>query len=307
MSLPRESFQTALLDFSMEMPVGFFKHDIPSDPVDFNDPTKTAPLLVSASPIALALFTVTVRPAYSDGSVRDWFRFLADHFGITIDDITTGFSGGLLRRHPAILVRGHQTQEGIDYAMRFVAFEDGGRLISANALCPREIEDSYLGTLTHCIRTLELDDPQGPSVPLEPNAAVPSIETIDHDPDLPPPRDAAEVHARAVTKARDTAIREARPLVDADRFDEAESLVRGADVSILGHVAIASLYTQAMVDAARDPNGKPRALALFRRALHWRLNAYPDPHTEIEAENFEAGRRSDQAELVKLLGFNPDD
>jgi hypothetical protein len=41
--------------------------------------------------------------------------------------------------------------------------------------------------------------------------------------------------------------------------------------------------------------------ALHERALHWRLSAYPEPHTALEADDYAAGRDADRALLDALL------
>lgn len=309
MSLPRQSFtgRRAGLDFSMEMPVGFYQPELPADEVDFADPTKSAPLMLTASPIALALITVAARPAYDDGAVSQWLEYLCGHFGITLTARGPGFVGGLLHRHPAVVAQGVQVQDGVELAMRLVMFEDGGRLVTAHAMCPKEIEDSYMSTLLYCIMTVELAEPQGPTVALEPGGQVPTLDVIAHDPGLPPPRDAGEVYEREMAGRRAEAAAEALPLIEAGRFDEAEAVMKAADGSIMGDVELGRMYTGALqaVLAGGARRGDKTAEALFERALHWKLRAYPDAHTEVEAEQYEQGQREDRAELIKMMGYDP--
>lgn len=310
MSLPRETFPPRIADlgFSMEMPVGFFKPDLPEDQVDLDNPTVTVPLMVTASPIALALITVTARPAYTDGAVMQWFLYLAAHHGITIDDVRPGRVGGLTKWHPAILARGSQTQDGVDLVMRFAVFEDGSRLVIAHAMCPVELEASYLSTLGECIESIELTDPRGPTAAILPDEGVPTLEVIEHDPSLPAPRDAAEVYQRDLQRRLREAVNTARPLLLVGKDQEAEAIVREADSGIAGAVAIARMYEDVLreVVITSDPR-RPRVMSLFRRALHWRQNAYPEPHTGVEADEYERGRAKDRAELVGVLGFDPDE
>ena len=310
MSLPRVKFaaKTPELDFSMEMPIGFYHPDLPKDEPNFDDPTVSAPLMLTASPIAMALIAVAARPAYKEGSVSRWVGFLTSHFGISITEMHPGRVGGLLKWHPAILATGTQVQDGVELCMKFVFFEDGGHFFSAHAMCPKELEESYLGTLHHCIETIELEDPKGPTVMLMPEefgGTVPTLEVIEHDPELPMPKDANEVYARMMEKKRDAAVAEAHPLLAKGDYDAAEQIVMRADQSIMGHVAIANMYTQALRDAVAAKKSKKLTEVLFARALRWKQGAYPDPHTEIEADDYEQGRVSDRAELVGVLGYDP--
>lgn len=311
MSLPRVKFpaRIAALDFSMEMPIGFYHPDLPKDEPNFDDPTVSAPLMLTASPIAMALIAVAARPAYTEGSVSRWVGFLTSHFGISITEMHPGRVGGLLKWHPAILASGTQVQDGVELSMKFVFFEDGGHLISAHAMCPKELEDSYLGTLHHCIETIELENPKGPTAMLMPEefgGTVPTLELIEHDPELPMPKDANEVYARMMEKKRDAAVAEARPLVAKGDYDAAEQIVLRADQSIMGHVAIGNMYTQALRDAVGGKKSRTLTETLFARALSWKQRAYPEPHTEFEAEDYERGTESDRAELVSVLGYDPE-
>ena len=79
---------------------------------------------------------------------------------------------------------------------------------------------------------------------------------------------------------------------------------------LLGAVAIGRMYTDALrnvVNTAADNGTLDKRLAeeLFVRALTWRQSAYPEPHTECEAENYDRGRGEDMADLVKILGYDP--
>ncbi|MCP9874704.1 hypothetical protein [Synechococcus sp. Cruz CV-v-12] len=308
MSLPRETFNTTFadLDFSMDLPVGFFHPDLPHEPADFNDPTVSTPLMITASAVALAVVTVAARPAYQTGSVIEWLTFLCNHYGITLTEIAPGRVGGLTQWHPAILAKGTQVQDGVTLVMQFVAMEDGGRFLTVHAMCPVELEPSYLPTLTTCIHSIELRHPQGPTVPLVPDADRPTIQTIAHDPALPPPRNHAEVYHRKMAAARTAAVQQARPRVESGEFDAAEQIVRQADDSIMGYVALGQLYTDVL--RAHVVSGRARsefALRLFKRALKWKQSAYPEVHTEVEAEDMAAGQIRDRAELVEVLGYDP--
>lgn len=298
--------------------MGFFDADLPTDPLDFSSPTVAQPLLLQASPIEDVLFAVAARPVegLGLGTVEAVACMLAERFRIRLTDCVPGRVGGLLRWHDAILARGVQdaSPDGSREArvMRLVVLEDGGMLFTLHAVAPLRLEEDWLSTLHHCIETFEIDDPLGPTLPLRADGEPARVTAIEHDPDLPPPKDANEVYRRQMTTKREAALREAAPLIAADRFDEAERLVLAADSSIMGHVALGAAYTDALriAAAARDRNEaddalRRRAETLYRRALRWRLGCYPDPHTADEAESYEAGQASDREELVVLLGYEP--
>ena len=44
---------------------------------------------------------------------------------------------------------------------------------------------------------------------------------------------------------------------------------------------------------------------VYRRALDWKLRSYPEPHTEIEAQDYGRGMAEDRQLLIKLLGYDP--
>ncbi|HLP83764.1 MAG TPA: hypothetical protein VK157_05395 [Phycisphaerales bacterium] len=312
MSLPRKTFTNRLanLDFSMKMPVGLVEAPMPSEDYDFDKPHVSAPLMLTASPVAMALIAVAGRPAYSDGTVREWFEYLCKHFGITLLSIGPAYVGGLRKNHPAIIATGLQVQDGTELVMSFVAFEDGGRFVTAHAMCPRELEPSYMSTLEACIHSVELLHHKGPTVKLEKDGPEYHIDLIEHDANLPPPEDEAEVYARKLAKARESAVQFARPLIASDNFDEAARVVLSADDSGQGRAALSQLFVEALReqvkrDGKRNP-AKPRALELYNRAVQYRLSAYPDPHTQDEADRYSSGQDEDRAEIAAVLGYQPE-
>ncbi len=100
------------------------------------------------------------------------------------------------------------------------------------------------------------------------------------------------------------AAQHALPEVRAGRFDAADALVLAVDRDIQSAVMLGAMYTAALREAAEDGTRESRPehfAALHERALHWRLSAYPEPHTAYEADDYSAGRDSDRAELAALL------
>ena len=298
------------LDFTMKTPVGFVEAKLPAEVHDFDQPHVCAPLLVLSSPVALALITVAGRPGYENGTVRDWLVYLCQHNGIRLLSIGPAYVGGLHKNHPAIIATALQQQNDTELVMSLVAMEDGGRFLTAHALCPRELEPSYMGTMEACIHSIELLRHKGPTVNLDDNGGKYEIEIIDHDADKPPPESEAEVFARQLAKKRDAALQKARPLIESDKFDEAALVVLRADDSGQGRAALSDLFAAALL-AQVEKEGKkkpasPRALELYRRALSHRLSMYPDPHTQDEADRYASGMDEDRAQIASILGYTPE-
>lgn len=233
---------------------------------------------------------------------------MPDHFRITLTSILPGRVGGLTRWHPAIIADGSQMQDSTAFRMRLAVLEDGGRLITVHTMMPEEIAESSFDTLSHCILSFELADPKGPTTALVPEAGVPAMDVIEHDPEMPMQRDANEVWMRALHKKLEAAVLKAQPFLAAQHYDEAEQVVKEVGADIYGAVAIGKMYTESLRSiVGPDKRGfdQRRAEELFIRALCWRQSAYPDAHTSYEAEQYEAGRTEDLNELVTILGSAP--
>jgi len=117
-----------------------------------------------------------------------------------------------------------------------------------------------------------------------------------------------ERYLKALAARRAPAVREADRLLAEDRYDEAEQAIRRVDDSIYGAVEIAKLYRRRLEQLAAGgvtENTKPHLARVFERAVQAAYGAYPEPHTAIEAEQYDSGRESDRAELVRILGYDP--
>ena len=117
-----------------------------------------------------------------------------------------------------------------------------------------------------------------------------------------------ERYRRTLAERRAPAVREAHRLLAEDRYDEAEQAIRRVDDSMYGAVEIAKLYRRRLEQlAARGVNEatKPHLTRVFERAVRAAYGAYPEPHTAIEAEQYDTGRETDRAELVRILGYDP--
>lgn len=304
MGLPRERFtgMPADLDFSIEMPVGFVRPAVPKDPPNMEDPTACMPLMVASSAVALALLTVVARPAYPDGTVRQWMQYLCNNSGIELTNVRPGHVGGATRWHPAMLADGHQVQDGTELVFRVAMFEDGGRLVIATAICPKELEASFMPTLAQCAESIELLESKGATAGLE-GAGAPAVQAGE------PPR-TTEQREIERSAAMEAAVKRAESLVADGEDEAAEAEVLAVDDQIAGRVRLGRLFTEALRREMRAGQvmgelNRERAEALYTRAVRWRLGCYPDPHTEIEAEEYRDGMAADVAELRGLLGWTP--
>lgn len=301
------------LEFRLAIPEGFIQPEMSSDNVDFSDPSVSAPLAIVSSPVALALITVAARPAYENGSVEDWVRYLCSHFGLEITGLVSGFCGMVDLHghiHPCVFVEAKQTQDGTDLTMRIVALEDGGRFVTAHAMCASELWPSFGSVLEHAVTSFCLTRPRHPTVSCVPNGPVPICDMPGVDIGEWPRGRGAHVFDEVKAKRElDDASATARTLIKNGQFDDAELLITNLRSTVHFTVTLSRLYRERLTELspAAQSNAalRPAAEAVFERALKWSMMAYPDPHTAIEAENFERGRQADRAALIDLLGYEP--
>lgn len=315
----------------MDVPQGFIEAPIPAEDTDFDDPTKSAPLAVFTSSVAVAVIVVAARPAYADGTVLDWLRFLSSHFEIDLQHVIIR-PVGKAPGQPGVTAFGVQYQDGTKINLMLVAFEDGGRFVTAHGLCPAELWPSYGQALSASVESITLERPKGPTHAIDDSesrarsfAATKSKaadalrsqdESAKDDRDvatgsgLSTGAETSPVSPRSRAKGKMVeAIAEARRHLADDAFDEAERAILSIDSDIQGAVKVAALYEEhlrRLVGSGGKPRDAARAERVFRRALSWAQSCYPEPHTQCESDNYEAGRREDRAKLVTILGSDPD-
>ncbi len=312
MSMRVQTFPALLadLEFSLAVPDGFAEPPFEREDVDFDDPTKSAPLAIIASQVAMAVISIAARPAYENGSVEQWARFLCDHFGITITGLVSGFVGepepaGHL--HPCVLVEATQTQDGTPLTMRLVFLEDGKRLVTATAMCPTELWLSYGPALEQSLLSLQLARPKDPTVPCVPNGPVPIVDMPGRVAGEWPRGRGAEVFNIAAHQATlDSAVALAGAMIEAGQYVEAEACIMNARRDIQGACALARLYRERLehlvtqrADAGESDSAELQEV--FQRASAAAMNAFPQPHTEVEAEDYERGQAEAQAELDAIM------
>lgn len=292
----------AELGFTIEVPDGFLHVETPREDVDFDNPTQSAPLALFSSRVALALIAVAGRPAYATGSVLQWTKYLCDFFGIEIESFESGKTAGA-HAHPAIIALGEQEQNGQKLRMAVVAFEDGGRLVTAHAMCPAELWPSYGEQLVMAVRSISLTAPKGPVYDLDSMTAEGWTKVT---PEMQ--KRASEKYMKELEARRGPAEEAAAALLAQGKYDEAEQAIQRVDSSIYGSVALARLYEARLASVVKSGavrKDKDGLEVLFRRALSWAQNCYPEAHTECEADQYESARVEDRARLVGILGYEP--
>ena len=119
---------------------------------------------------------------------------------------------------------------------------------------------------------------------------------------------ASEKYIQELEAKRGPAEEAAAALLAQGKYEEAELAIQGVDSSIYGAVALARLYEARLASIVKQGavrKDKGGVEVLFRRALSWAKNCYPEAHTEYEAEQYERGRSQDRARLVGILGYEP--
>lgn len=159
----RQAFTAKLadLDFSMLVPDEFAQPPLPEGiegSVNLESPTESFPLAMIASHVAAAFIAVAARPAYEDGTVEQWLRFLAEHFQITLGSVEAVKIG---QTHDGIAAQGHQVQDGTHMSIFLVAFEDGARLVTVTAIAPAVLWPSFGQQMVQSVLSLKLDRPRG--------------------------------------------------------------------------------------------------------------------------------------------------
>jgi hypothetical protein len=287
------------LEFTIDVPPDFVRPELPQEEPDFDNTTVSFPLAMVVSPVALVLVAVAARPVYETGSVLQWMRYLAGHFGMTLRNVRTDTVAGGQR---AIFADGDQEQDGTPLRFTLVAFEDGGRFITAHAMCPAVMWPSFGEALERAVRSIVLARPMGQTRDVDTTTAIGWRKEDAATPEQ------MEAFRQELAAKRAEALMIAERSLAEDDYDAAERAIQQADASIYGAVEIARMYERrlkALVASGELGRDKDRVETIFRRAKAWWWGACPEPHTEDEAERAAEGRVADLARLVSILGYTP--
>ncbi|WP_414662263.1 DcrB/PsbP domain-containing protein [Horticoccus sp. 23ND18S-11] len=163
----------ANLAFSYLRPADFNVVPLPEEKPDFENPTVFLPLQVAMASYGAVVFSVAARPAFGDGSVEDWARFLAEkEKGLEDISIKAATLGGL----PAIMVESRQNSDAGRMRLRSAMIEDGMRFLNISVLAPEAIWASVEPTLQLTMASFRLAESKGTTTPLT-RADAAKVET----------------------------------------------------------------------------------------------------------------------------------
>lgn len=154
----------ANLGFFVELPQNWQPLELPDEEPDFSDARKLFALAAAHAPYAALVFTAAARPAFDDGTVQDWARWLIEQHGVDLRALGPGQLGSL----PAILGQCAPESDMGPMQTHFAFAEDGGRLIHLSLTGPEELQAQTWQAWQQVLRSFRLAAPQGPSVPLAP-------------------------------------------------------------------------------------------------------------------------------------------
>ncbi len=174
------------LGFSVELPADWIAHELPEQPLDFDNPTFLVPLAILTAPQAALVFTVAARPAYGDGAVHDWAWYLLRENGLQPAAIGAEAAASL----PAIVGEAAQESELGPLQIRFAFAEDGGRLLNLSLTAPKLFSDLATKIWFAALASFRLESPRGATV-----ALMPPVEAVSTAPPAPDDEDAAPPQA----------------------------------------------------------------------------------------------------------------
>jgi len=221
-TLPLRRFPSriAQLGFAVGLPADWISHPLPEGQPDFADPSRLVPLAAVTAPHAAIVWAAAARPAYGEGTLSDWARYLVAQHGLALRALGEDQLGSL----PALVGEAVQDSELGPLRVRFAFAEDGGRLINLTLTAPELLADAVASLWFDGLASFALDEPHGSTVPLWPAvvpppaaaAVAPELAEITLvDAELP---DESGVPASAGTSADDTLAQPAPPAPDSDSF-----------------------------------------------------------------------------------------
>jgi hypothetical protein len=274
--------------FSVELPPGLilvepYETEPSISPLPFA--TQFAAIAAVNGPAAIMLSSIAATKWQSLSAV---LLQCAAHRGSSNPAVFFESIGGETHRHPALWAE-------VRFGCEFAVFEDGGTIFVMEAAGASPIWREFEPFLKGAMLSVELFDPRGPTIPLSADGLIPQLEAGIPDPDT--------VAAAAREKDLHDRATKGEELIRAGRFEDAEALVVNRDNGPEVYALMGRLYQQCL------SNGESQDAAvrenLYRRALEWKLRSYPEPHTEIEADNYSRGMAEDKEVLIRLLGYEP--
>lgn len=164
------SFPSRIADlgFSVELPESWQPQALPDETPDFDDGTRLFGLGAAVAPYAALVFAAAARPAYADGTVLDWARWLIEQHGVDLRALGPAQLGEL----PAIGGQCATASDLGEMVTHFALAEDGQRLIHVSVTGPAALAQQVWQAWTQVQRSFALESPRGSTVPLAPKAEV---------------------------------------------------------------------------------------------------------------------------------------
>lgn len=193
--------RVAELGFTLPLPPDWVGHELPAEEPDFGNPTLLVPLAVVTAPHSALIFAIAARPAYEDGSLHDWARYLLQNHGLTPRTLGVHAVGTL----PAIVGEAVQSSDMGPMLVRFAFCEDGRRLLNLTLTSPEMLAGTVQGLWFEILSQFVLTTPRGPTVAVMAGTPVGNVEA----PESPAAAVAAAEAAALVEEARAAAARAA--------------------------------------------------------------------------------------------------
>lgn len=165
--LRRFPSRIAQLGFATSLPADWISHPLPDEQPDFSDPSRLVPLAAVTAPHAAIVWAAAARPAYGDGTLSDWARYLVAQHGLSLRALGEGRLGSLA----ALVGEAAQDSEVGPLRVFFAFAEDGGRLINLTLTAPELLAGAVTSVWFGSLASFVLDEPHGATVPLWPSLA----------------------------------------------------------------------------------------------------------------------------------------
>lgn len=162
--------RVAELGFAVDLPPTWWAHDLPDETPNFEDPTTVLVLALVTSPDEKIVWSAAVRPAYADGTLDTWTKYLLRQAGLGVKSLSNGRLGSMT----AIVGEAEQRAEDGPRRLRFAFVEDGQRLINVSLSAPASRFDEVAAVWEATASTFALSHPQGASVALSKSAPPPA-------------------------------------------------------------------------------------------------------------------------------------
>ena len=169
-SFVRRHFPSRIADlgFSVELPTSWQAQELPDETPDFSDGSRLFGLAAAAAPYAALIFAAAARPAFDDGTVLDWARWLVQQHGVDLRSFGPSQIGEL----PAIVGQCAAASDMGEMVTHFGFVEDGARLVHLSITGPAALGPQLWQAWVQVQRSFALETPRGSTAALAPAAEV---------------------------------------------------------------------------------------------------------------------------------------